>query len=789
MITNNFELLNDSWEYHQGDIGGIWESLRPVKPGDPEDALLWEKVSLPHCFNAFDSVTPDKPYYQGPGWYRKEINPDNPFLRGRTFLYFEGAGQSSEVYVGDRKAGEHKGGYDEWSVDITDFIESEQDTSGDIRVSIRCSNSRDLETIPSDLSDFNLYGGLYRSVKLIYQSHIFLQSLKIDSEVNLKSGSAELNVKAELNQSIVDVRGEIEVFTPHGERLFKESFVFENGKFQLNKTITEPVLWSPDQPELYNCQILLLNEIPSQSQIFTQTFGIRYFKFEKHGPFFLNGERVLLKGTHRHEDHAGVAGAMTAEVIEQEMRMIKDMGANFIRLGHYQQSKVVLDLCDSLGILVWEEIPWCRGGVGNREYKELGKDMLRNMIDQHYNHPSIIIWGLGNENDWPGDFFHFNEQEIRDYMIELNEISHELDRERKTAIRRCDFCKDIPDVYSPSIWAGWYRGHYSEYKQATLDHIGEVDHFLHVEWGASSHAGRFTEDTYKGLEMLKTGVGTDERGSDATLYGGISRVSKDGNWSENYACDLFDWTLKEQESMTQLTGTAFWPFKDFATPLRAENPVPYVNQKGVVERDLSPKEAYYVTQSFWAKEPMLRIFGHKWAIRWGAEGEKKEFRVYSNCSSVELFLNGKSLGIRNRDSQNFPAAGLRWEAELFAGEYSLEALSLDGSLRDNIEFKYVNQLWKEPNVLIATSRREDGERACITVEVHDDKGRICLDCEDFIHFSIAGKGRLLSNLGTVGGSSKVQLCNGTASIFVEAAESTSVLSAHTETLSSVFVSL
>ncbi|HKM08674.1 MAG TPA: hypothetical protein VJ869_17080, partial [Sphaerochaeta sp.] len=183
-------------------------------------------------------------------------------------------------------------------------------------------------------------------------------------------------------------------------------------------------------------------------------------------------------------------------------------------------------------------------------------------------------------------------------MEELHLLAHTLDSNRKTSIRRCDFCKDIVDIYSPSIWAGWYRGHYREYKESTRKHITDVDHFLHVEWGADSHANRFSEDPYLGLENLKTGIGTDERENEASLYGGIARVSKDGNWSENYACDLFDWTLKEQLDMPELTGTAFWPFKDFATPLRKDNPIPYVNQKGAVQRDLTKKEVYFVVQSY-----------------------------------------------------------------------------------------------------------------------------------------------------------------------------------------------
>src|SRR5690606_18120751 len=218
-------------------------------------------------------------------------------------------------------------------------------------------------------------------------------------------------------------------------------------------------------------------------------------------------------------------------LVRREMQMIKDMGANFIRLGHYQQSRTVLQLCDSLGILVWEEIPWCRGGLGGEKYKEQARRMLANMITQHYNHPSVILWGLGNENDWPGDFPAFDKQQIRAFMAELNGLAHRLDSSRKTTIRRCDFCKDIVDVYSPSIWAGWYRGLFTDYRQSSEEEMKKVKHFLHVEWGGDSHARRHAENPDKTLVGIVGGASTDERAGDASLFGGAARVSKDGDWS------------------------------------------------------------------------------------------------------------------------------------------------------------------------------------------------------------------------------------------------------------------
>jgi len=779
--------IHDNWEYHKGDLGGIWEALRPAEKGTPEDAVQWEKVTLPHCFNAFDSVDPDTPYYQGPGWYRTQLTWNNPFSGGRTLLCFDGAGQNTRVYLGGRLAGTHIGGYDGWSMDITDLLENK--TEGCLPLIVRCDNSRNLETIPSDLSDFNLYGGIYRPLYLSYTPPAGLRGLQIDSVLSPSYDSAEISIRGTFHMVPPECEIILEMFSPREEKINEWSISSHEGRFSVQFGLSDPELWSPCSPALYECRLTL--SASGTGKVYSEKFGIREFRFEKHGPFYLNGERLLLKGTHRHEDHAGLGAAMTDELIEKEMKMIKAMGANFIRLGHYQQNQHVLNLCDSLGILVWEEIPWCRGGLGGDSYRQAGRDMLTAMISQHYNHPSVILWGLGNENDWPGDFPVFDEEEIREYMKELHTLAHTLDPERKTSIRRCDFCRDIPDVYSPSIWAGWYRGHYREYRQSTLDHIARTDHFLHVEWGADSHAMRYSEDPYLGLESLRTGIGTDEQGGDASLYGGISRVSKDGDWSENYACDLFDWTLKEQETIPELTGSAFWPFKDFSTPLRPENPIPYVNQKGVVERDLTPKEGFYVFQSYWSKDPMIHIFGTHWKIRWGHEGEEKEFRVYSNCPEAELFLDGKSLGIRKRDSRNFPAAGLRWTSPLKSGNHTLTAVGFSQGERvtDEVIFTYHSGGWGKPCKLTGTVTMKDEKTGSFRVQVLDSKNRPCLDCREMIRFSTAGSAVLQDNRGTSRGSGKIQCANGRGEITFVSDGSASMICAQITGLPPLFLPL
>jgi beta-galactosidase len=214
--------------------------------------------------------------------------------------------------------------------------------------------------------------------------------------------------------------------------------------------------------------------------------------------------------------------------------------------------------------------------------------------------------------------------------------------------------------------------------------------------------------------------------------------------------------------MPELTGSAQWIFKDFATTLRPGNPVPRVNQKGLVERDFTLKEGYFVFQSYWAERPMVHIYGHSWPVRWGERDEVKLVKVYSNCPAVELFVNGVSAGLKQRNSQDFPAAGLRWLVKFRRGENVLRAGASKG-IADEIRFVYQTEKWDKPAKLLLERKGE----ATVEVKVVDAKGVQCLDARNVVRFAIAGDGELIDNLGTSTAARKVQLYNGRAQISVE----------------------
>ncbi|MGG9962364.1 glycoside hydrolase family 2 TIM barrel-domain containing protein [Ferruginibacter sp. SUN106] len=798
LAQKTIRLINN-WDYLRQDVGSIYEVIRPAEKGAPETLPLWQQVSLPHCVNATDAVDPDINYYQGAAWYRTQLDIQNPYANGRTLLHFEGAGQKTKVYVYDQLVAEHVGGYDEWTVDITDAVMAFKKTAvfqkqfnNKIPIAIRTDNSRDVEMIPSNLSDFNLYGGIYRYLNLVYTPAVSVEKLFALATVDKEGKNAKLHVTAKLYNpatlndavikvNLIDPSGKI---IQHAEKKLNDL----QGTIDIcNFEIKSPQLWSVEKPTLYKVALTITTTEGTFTQ--TENTGFRNFEFLKQGPFMLNGKRLLLQGTHRHEDHAGVGAAMTEEMMRSEMLQMKDMGVNFIRLGHYQQSRIILNLCDSLGILVWEEIPWCRGGLGGDGYKAQAKRMLTNVIGQHYNHPAIIVWGLGNENDWPGDFPEFDKEKIRAFMTTLNQLAHQLDSSRKTAIRRCDFCKDIVDVYSPSIWAGWYRGIYTDYKDVSKTEFDKVDRFLHVEWGGDSHAGRHSENPDNALLNIKGGQSADERAGDASLIGGAARVSKDGDWSESYICNLMDWHLKEQETMPWLTGTAQWAFKDFSTPIRPDNPVPYMNQKGVVTRDGKPKEAFYVFQSYWSAKPMAHIYGHTWPVRWGNESEAKMIKVYSNCDEAELFVNGKSVGVKKRNSQDFPAAGLRWQVVLNKGMNHVKVMAKKEKIivEDAIDFQYQTEKWDKPAKLVFEKLSEANGIVVLQVKLFDNKNIQCLDAANWVRFGLVGDGKLIDNMGTPDGSRYVQMYNGRAIIKVQTAGGKNVVSVQSTGLPTAFI--
>ena len=774
--------LNERWEY-------LEEDLRD--PGTLDQSLKqWEKVTLPHTWNVWDVVDPVPGYRRSGSWYRRELVVPEYRNDLRFVLSFEGVNIICDVFVNGLKAGSHVGGYVGFDIDITKLINK----GGTNTLLVRASNEYDPNIIPSQKSDFCIYGGITRDVWLDVIPATYLSDLKIRTP-KVGKGSAQVEVEVLIgNESGTAQQFEVEclLLDRRGWEVARGSvgqIVKEKQQTVALKLpeIRNPSLWSPADPALYSARVRL----KSGGRVVDETsdrFGCRWFEFKERGPFFLNGERLLLRGTHRHEDYAGYGNALPDSLHRKDMQMIKEMGANFVRLAHYPQDPEVYRACDELGLLVWDELPWCRGGMGGEDWKNHTRRLLGEQISRYYNHPSIIIRSLGNEMYWLPDFpggEHLDS--LRAMVKELNDISHRLDPGRVTSTRKFTEGADLVDMVSPSIWPGWYSGFYKNYETALDASRAALPRFFHAEYGGDSHVGRHTENPVSG-DATTTSDGWEENIKPQA----VKNVANEGDWGESYIVDLFDWMLHVSEKLPWFTGNAQWAFKDFPTPLRPENPIPYMNQKGLVDRAGKPKDAYYVFKSYWTTSPLFcYIESHTWRERSGPEHAPRAVNVFSNCPEVELFLNGVWQGKRKRDIGSFPASGLSWEVRFTEGENTLTAVGLkDGKkvTEDTLTVRYWFTKHLLPDQIVLSTETLPGGNVLVTALAVDKNGRRCLDYNKRIYFTAEGKGELLVNYGTPTRSSVIEMANGKAQIeFVPHPAGSAVIEARNQDFKGAYI--
>jgi beta-galactosidase len=744
--------INKDWQYLENDTENISDALNIEN---------WQEINLPHSWNSLDATDLVPGYRRSGSWYKKHVEISNVNANEIYELYFEGVNITSEVFVNGKKVGAHIGGYIGFTIDISSEIKS-----GKNEIVVRADNSYDPEIIPSQKSDFFIFGGITRDVWLQTKPKTHLANLKYTTpKVSKENASLEGTVAVVNGENSVKVKAYL--IDTDGKTVAEKEFSVTDNSAKINfDTISNPKLWDTENPNLYTIKVSLIDENNNTTDKISDKVGFRWFEFKEYGAFFLNGKRLLLRGTHRHEEHAGVGAAMTNKQHRADIELIKEMGTNFVRLAHYPQDPEIYKACDELGLLVWDELPWCRGGLGNDNWKENTKNMLTEIIAQNYNRPSVIIWSLGNEMYWLPDFEDGgNKEKINTFLTEINDLSHKLDPTRKTAIRKYYEGADIVDVFSPSIWSGWYSGSYKSYQKAIDQYKKEYKSFLHAEYGGSSHLGRHTENPITGEGKIQS-----DGWEEAIVQTDVVNIAQIGDWSENYIVDLFDWHLRISENDDSFVGNIQWAFKDFGTPLRPENAIPYMNQKGLVDRAGNKKDAFYVFKSYWSKDPFTYIESHTWTERQGPKGLARDISVYSNCPEVELSLNGKSLGTKTRDTKAFPAAGLNWNLQFKNGENTLISTgkTADGKIVSDklvVNYRYTKNN-KAKGLKLSYKELENGNYL-ITAIAHDSKGLRCLDYEKRVYFQCLSGGETMKSLGTPTGSKSLEMANGKASIEVK----------------------
>lgn len=756
---------NSDWTYYENNTVN-WEDLTNLADG--------QLINLPHSWNQWDALDITPGYRRDASWYVKQLDLKIQ-KKQRYFLYFEGANKVAEVYVNGQLAGGHIGGYLGFEIELTPFLKKKNN-----QIAVRVDNGYNPDVIPSEKADFFIYGGLTRDVFLEMRPMSFIDQVQVSTpQVNKLEAQTKvsLTIKQEDNEALSYFA---ELIDPAGKVVHKTVPQALNNTqltFDLEK-VTNPQLWSPASPNLYQLKVSLTKDgvLLHQKQV---SFGYRWFKFDDYGAFYLNGERLKIRGTHRHEEHAGYGAAMPNSLHRKDIEQIKEMGANFLRLAHYPQDPEVYQACNELGIIVWDELPWCRGGMGGANWEANTMQLLEEQIQQNYNHPSICFWSLGNEIYWLPDFDNGdNPARLNAYLTKLNQTAKSLDPGRLTAIRKYYDGADLVDVFSPSIWSGWYAGIYRNYGNTLEENKDKYPRFLHMEYGGSSHVGRHTE------QPLTDIPGLDESNwAEVANQAQIESIAKSGDWSENYMVDLFDWYLNVSESKDWFAGNAQWAFKDFGTPLRPENAIPFLNQKGLMDRAGNPKDAYYVFKSYWSDEPFVYIESKTWTERSGKTGETRFLDVYSNCPEVELWQNGRSLGMKKRNLESFPAMGLRWKVAFAAGQNTLIAkgTTVNGLIfRDTLQVQFHTEPYGKPFQINLDSKPINQDYTLITATMVDKNGRRVLDYENRVYFSCDGDGELLIHYGTPTRSQIIEFANGQASIELKTNGGRSVIEARNQ---------
>lgn len=464
--------LNDGWRFFKGDAANVQD------PGFNDSA--WQKVNVPHTWNVEDPWDDEPGYYRGPGWYRCELNVTKSLAGKRIFLYFEGANQVAEVYVNGQKAGLHTGGYSAFSFDVSKLIKPGQRNV----IAVRIDNSFN-ENIPPLTADFNFYGGIYRDVWLIATGDVHFDitdhassGIRIvtprieagDGTVSVSgavanAGAAARNVEIlstvldASKQTVAEISSKLEI-TPGKTQTFVHS----------TAPVKQPKLWSHDSPYLYTVR----NTIRENGRIVdevVQPLGFRWFSFDGEKGFFLNGKYLKLSGANRHQDFSGLGNALPDRLHVQDMQIIKDAGFNFVRLAHYPQDPSVLEACDRLGLLVWEETPLVNYITDSPEFTANSETMVREMVRQHRNHPSVLMWGYMNEIflrpvTGRDDLYPKTVELAR----RLNRITKEEDPTRPTTIAfhgndvyNTHGLGEIPDVIGWNLYQGWYSATFDDF--------------------------------------------------------------------------------------------------------------------------------------------------------------------------------------------------------------------------------------------------------------------------------------------------------------------------------------
>jgi beta-galactosidase len=679
--------INEGWQYAPAEAVRT-DSAALMRSG--YDATMdtaggpWQSLDVPHTWNTEDAFDDDPGYRRAAGWYRRSLNvpasaaPEEE--RRRLFLYFEGANQDADVFVNGERAGGHVGGYTAFAVDITEQVRP----GGENTVAVRLTNQHDRD-IPPLSADFTFYGGIYRDVWLVSTapqhlafekwaaSGVYLDTPGVaDGEPKVRARARVVNEGRAPRQltvahRILDAEGD-EVAAVRSEKRVAPGQTVEFA--QSSRRLADVNLWSPENPYLYRVVTEVRGSDGQTLDRAESPLGFRWVSASGEG-FRLNGEERLIKGTNRHQDYPGYGNALPDRFHERDMRRIDEDGFDFVRLAHYPQDPVVLDAADRRGLMVWEETPIVNRITRSEDFTENSLQMVEEMVRQHYNHPSIVIWGYMNEI-----LLEPPEPRPDGYVADVLELTEQLearvdslDGRRLTGTAQ-SFGKPfngsgistVPDVLGMNLYFGWY------YRE--LDNLGDYLDRLHAEH----------PDTP--LFISEYGVGSDERvhAADPQAF----------DFSMEYQQRFHEADFRQLTERSYMVGGAVWNQFDFGSVLRGDTRVA-INQKGLYTYDRQPKETAFFYRAQLkdpAEEPMVRIATRSWTRRAGSRAGDctQPVTIYSNLDRVALFHNGEPVGTKPLDN-----ATARFNVPFTDGDNALRVRALrngDVAADDDVTVHY-----------------------------------------------------------------------------------------------------
>ncbi|MFV0391337.1 MAG: glycoside hydrolase family 2 protein [Paludibacteraceae bacterium] len=585
----------------------------------------WQSVTIPHTWNAKDMQVKKNSFYQGEAYYKKYYTPDSSLLDKRVFLRFEGVAAVADVYLNKSFVGNHKGGYSAFVVELTQQLKFGQKNE----IVVKVSNASRPDVIPVNHTLFGVYGGMYRPVELIVTDRLHIAVTDYASsgvyvtQKNVTAKSANVSIKVKLenkNRDAQKIRLISTIYESSGKVKTRQELpvvVLPQGRqtHEQNLTIKNPHLWQGiEDPYLYKVVIQLKDKDKVIDEV-VQPLGLRHFELKAADGMYLNGKKVPMYGICRHQDWWESGSALTNKQHDTDLAIIQEMGATTIRLAHYQQAEYMYAKCDSIGFIVWAEIPF----VNRVSTEESGNahQQLKELIRQNFNHPSIYIWGLHNEVYTPYDY-------TVALTTELHDLAKSEDPDRYTVsvsgYSKVDQKSNLnADVQGINHYFGWYNGE-----------IGDVEKWI------TGMEQNFP--TYK--------VIFSEYGAEANVYQQEEVVGEFGRYFSQFYPETFATKFHEIHwgiisKHPYLLASYIWNAFDFATPVQTQGGVEARNMKGLVTFDRKiKKDPFYWYKANWSKEPVLYITQRRAVER---ENEITPVTVYSNVGTPRLFINGNEI--------------------------------------------------------------------------------------------------------------------------------------------------